>query len=151
MKMTTLSSLLPSLDGGCRPESDQVYGRLNLGNGKGMQHVSETLRSSPVGDQSRPAKCAASRNRVLRCIWGSPFMRSVHREHEGRVMEPRKRRIVGVDALFGRGRQRLDACRHLRRGPTGVGVHDMDALGLPWNLGDPVFSVQNCGLVEPLI
>ena len=67
------------------------------------------------------------------------------------MIEPRKRLIVEAGAVFGRGSQHLDACRHLRQGPTGVGEQGMDAWGLARSLGDPVISVKNCGLVEPLI
>lgn len=75
--------------------------------------------------------------------------RSVHRECEGCVIEPRKGKRCGWTSLSKvRGRNRGAAVAR-RRGPTGVEERSIRAIGLPRNLGDPVFSIQGYRIGHP--
>jgi hypothetical protein len=96
----------------------------------------ETCHRNPVGSQSHPAKVCRRPEPSVARVLGQPGPRSVHREHAGRVMEPRNRICCGSRRLRHGGRQQPGAVMASRTGPPGS-ESGACVRGFPRNLGGP--------------
>ncbi len=68
-------------------------------------------------------------------------LRSVDSEQMGRVIEPRKGQVAGVDDFYqSEDNTLLGAKWRAKRGPAGVSESGARLQGFPGNLGEPVDS-----------
>lgn len=106
--------------------------------------MAETFRSTPAGSEPRPTKAGDQSEASFAWLYinGQPWLRSANSEHTGCVIEPRKREVVGADAV-----QRPEGNTEAPRPPgaevpPGSKIDGTYATGCPGTWGDPVVSTE---------